>query len=224
MKRLVPVLLAMSLCLAVLAGCGEDEKKPDARQSATPTASSSAEESSSPAGLTDTNFGSPAKGKVVRGKGYLYRMPAKWKSTEPRTGDTSIDTVAEEPNADDGFRDNMTVALQSAPAGSTLDELEESVAGQLEKTVPDLDVQPRVVIKGVEALHYRGAATISGVKYFLDEYVAIDDKGKITVISFSFSPDLVSRKRTALANSVLATWIWREAAAASPPASASPSS
>ncbi|NYG60474.1 hypothetical protein BJ980_003397 [Nocardioides daedukensis] len=218
---LAPALAAV-LGLSLLGACGGDDE-PDAKKSASPSPSATAEPSASETALRDTDFGRPATGKTVKGKGYTYRMPKGWVKGTPLATDPSIDSVAEEADADDGFLDNITVAHQKAPAGSTLDELEASVASQLAKTVPDLDVQPRVVLDGVEALHYRGAAKVDSVRYFLEELVTIDDKGAITVITFSFSPELGATSRTKLVDSVLASWSWRATKAKAPKSSSSPS-
>ncbi|HEY9563495.1 MAG TPA: hypothetical protein VIR30_06975 [Nocardioides sp.] len=209
--------LAAVLGLSLLGACSGDDE-PDAKKSPSPSpsASATAEPSASETALRDTDFGRPATGKTVKGKGYTYRMPKGWVKGTPLDTDPSIDSVVEEADADDGFADNITVAHQKAPAGSTLDELEASVASQLDETVPKLDVQPRVVLDGVEALHYRGAAKVDSVRYFLEELVTIDDKGAITVITFSFSPELGATSRTKLVDSVLASWSWRAAKTKAP--------
>lgn len=210
MNRLAAAASAALLSLSLVSACGGDSD--DASSSASsPTPSSSESSSPSPTEttLTDTDFGAPAKGAKVKGDGYTYRMPATWKdiTADARTTVKQIDSAAGEASFDDGFRDTVNVSFDRAPGG-TLDELEASVPDQLAKVVKKLDLRPRVVIDGVEALHYRGMAHDGATKYFLVQFATIDEDGRITIITFSLSPGLKKADREKVVNPVLASWRW----------------
>lgn len=212
MNRLAAAATAALMSLALLAGCGGDDG--DAKESdpsSSPSAASptpTAEESQAPA---DTDFGAPAKGARVKGKDYTYRMPMAWKNMtqQARTVQKSIDSSAGEATFDDGFKDNVSVNFDKAP-GSTLDDLEASVPDQLAKNVKKLDMRPRVILDGVETLHYRGLFVSGASKYFLEQFTSIDEEARITIISFSFSPDLPKAERDQVVNGVLASWKWTD--------------
>ncbi|KRF13991.1 hypothetical protein ASG90_14425 [Nocardioides sp. Soil797] len=210
MKRLATAATAVLLSMALVTGCGDgddDSKKSEPSESPSSSASTpTAEESEPPA---DTDFGKPAKGALIKGDGYSYRMPAAWidMTKSARTVQKSIDSAAGEASFDDGFKDNVNVNFAKAP-GSTLDDLEASVPDQLAKQIKKLDIRPRVVLDGVETLHYRGQVVDGASKYYLEQFTTIDDDGRITIITFSFSPDLAKAERDIVVNGVLASWKW----------------
>ncbi|QIX27648.1 hypothetical protein ncot_14370 [Nocardioides sp. JQ2195] len=211
MHRRAPAATAALLSLALVTGCGggsdDDAKGSEPSESASSPASAPApEESETP---TDTDFGAPAKGPLVKGDGYTYRMPAAWVNStkQAKAVQKSIDSAAGEATFDDGFRDTVTVNFDRAP-GSTLDDLEASVPDQLSEQVKKLDMQPHVILEGVETLHYRGLVVDGPSKYYLEQFTNLDDDSRITIITFSFSPDLPKARRDSVVNGVLASWKW----------------
>lgn len=200
---------AVVLALGLLVSCGDDGDSPD---EATPsTSSSESSPTPTPTQEPDTDFGKPATGPLIKGTGYQFKAPQGWTNITKQAREVNklVDRVAGESESDDGFQDNVYVSFDSAP-GSTLDQLEASVPDQVSKSIKRLDVRPRVVLDGVEALHHRGRSTASPTDYFLDQFVTLDDDGLVTVITFSLSPDLPEKARNRTVDSVMATWKWRD--------------
>lgn len=216
MKHVASTTVATLLTLTLVTACGDDSadksagKDTDANSSASSSATPSASSDQPEDALTDTNFGAPAKGARIKGAGYTYRIPASWTdiTASAKGVQRSIDSAAGESVFTDGFRDTLTVNFDKAPGG-TLADLEASVPGQLARTVKKLVVQPHVAIQGVEAIHHRGRVTKGTTKYFLDQFVTIDEDGRITIITFSFSLELAKKLRDKTVDSVLASWRWK---------------
>ena len=209
-------LAALLLAVPTVASCGGDNSADPAlsgASDATPSAPESQDavsESASAEALTNTDFGAPAKGAKVEGKRYSYRIPTSWKAItkDAREVQKNIDTAAGEAQFSDGFQDSVNVTFDKTAAGTTQEELAASVPDQLDKLVKKLDVRANVVIDGVEFIHYRGRLVNGASKYFLDQFVSIDESGRITIVTFSFSPDLAVKPRQKVVDSVLATWAW----------------
>ncbi|KQY56241.1 hypothetical protein [Nocardioides sp. Root140] len=212
-KRPAAALAAVLLAAVALTGCGGDDGKDKASDDSSSSAPASEDPTDEPSEEpSTTDFGAPAKGDRVKGAGYTYRVPASWTGITKKAAqvDRTIDSAAGEKQFPDGFQDTVIVSFDKAEAGTGLDELEASVPDQVKKIVKKLEILPAVTIDEVAAIHYRGtvgkAAGTSA--YVLDQYVAIDEAGKITVISFSFSPGLARPAQQKLVSSVLASWKW----------------
>ena len=213
-------LAAVLLTIPVLASCGggEDSKGATSSEESTdtePTSTGMAEDGASgedttAAAPTDTDFGKPAKGAKIKGRGYTYRIPRSWspRTKAAKSVQKSIDTAAGESEASDGFEDNVLVNFDKAEADTTLEELAASVPDQLGKVVDKLDVRPDVVVDGRDFTHHRGRVVKGPSKYFLDQFVSINESGRITIVTFSFSPDLAKGPRVKVVNSVMASWKW----------------
>ncbi|MDT0202083.1 hypothetical protein [Nocardioides sp. AE5] len=209
MTRLARSMLVAVLGLVVLTGCGGEEA-PDPESEASPSATDASRPAPEEPTVTDTDFGAPADGAAIAGTGHAYRLPEGWGdiSETALALDVPVDSAAAEEKPTGGFQDNVTVLVQDVPAGTTLDDLEAAVPGQLLDLVPELEQHPRVVLEGHPALHHSGMATQDGTNFFLDEYVVLADT-TVTTITFSFSDWLAPEKRDAVANGVLASWQWK---------------
>jgi hypothetical protein len=157
----------------------------------------------------DTDLGPPATGPELVGDGYTFHAPEGWQDTTERSREVErqVDTAASAPVTGRGLAPNVNVGFDEVPGG-TLDTLEESIPGQLEEMAPDLEQLDRVVVDGVEMIHHRGAVALGGNRYVLEQLVALDDTGRITIVSFSFPRSSTQADRDAVVAPVLSSWRW----------------
>jgi len=173
---------------------------------------------SSSAPTTDTNSGTDsgtvqeptvagATGDTVTGDGYSYRVPEGWAVPDEDIPGFTPDSVAADMTDTDGFADNVNVVL--SPAGEVSNDLIESAGvDELEGAgATEVAVQPRVQVAGAESAHISARLSQGGTDYLIEQYYASHD-GQTYVVTFSFSDTVSTGDRTAVAESVLATWAW----------------
>jgi hypothetical protein len=211
MRRLIPGMLPLLLAAALLSGCGGDDGKDAGADASDETTSGSPTDpgSSSTSPPESTDFGAPATGVAVTGTGYSYRLPAGWVDTSKqlKARQKTVDSAGSAKPAAPGFVDNINVGFDSAP-GATLDQLQQTVPLQLSTLVKKVETLPLVGVDGVGAIHHRGPAELGDDKYFLEQFVTLDENGDITIITFSLGRDMPARERDRLVGSVMATWRW----------------
>lgn len=71
----------------------------------------------------------------------------------------------------------------------------------------DIVVDDRVTIAGSESAHLSGPLSAAGTSYFIKQYYPSHDS-QTYVVTFSFSEDTSQADRLAVADSVLASWVW----------------
>ncbi|MBD8870252.1 hypothetical protein [Nocardioides donggukensis] len=159
----------------------------------------------------DTDFGPPASGPELEGATYRYRAPEGWQDVTERTREMQpeVDTAASATWKERGFAPNLTVGYDDAPGGS-LDTLEASIPEQLAGMADRIEQLDHVVVDGVECLHHRGRVAVAGTRYFLEQFVTIDEDGRITIVSFTFPRGLDAAQREATTHPVLASWSWTD--------------
>jgi hypothetical protein len=200
MRRLARVATTLALAAAVLSGCGDDDAGNGDEVSSGPTSTPSDT-------LAETDWGEPATGPVIRGKGYTYRVPKTWGDVteQAKKMQGSVDTAAAEKGATDGFADNISVGYQAFDG--MLEDLRSTMATQLEILVAHLEVLPNVTMDGEESLHHRGPAASAGRKYFLEQFATLRD-GRIAIITFSIASSMPAKERDAMIASIMSSWKW----------------
>lgn len=191
---LLVVVLAASLALA---GCstGGASTTSDTSSAAEPSGGSSAEPSTT-----------SAAGATITGTGYTYVVPEGWGEADGSVASQS-DSLAGDLTDDDGFADNVNVIL--SPAGEvTPDQVESGGADELKNAgATDVTVRDRVNVAGSESAHLSAGFTSSGATYQIEQYY-LTNNGQTFVVTFSFSPTVSEADRDAVAQSILATWMW----------------
>lgn len=213
-RALTPALLS---CALVLTGCASDggqEDETDKPGSASTTTDPSSPSTEPTAGTTAAGAGAkPATGRSFSGKGYTFKAPEGWTDATRQAKDlNSLVEVAAAASPDDsGFATNMNVVVADSgvdePNAELLRQVSDAIKKRLSDLVPELRVNAQTEISGKPALHHQGAATKSGVEYYIDQYVAFDD-GKAFTITFSFGRDKTADQRAAVVGPVLAGWAW----------------
>jgi hypothetical protein len=189
MIRVLPRLTLVAATALVLAGC-----------------SITAPPSPDPETEAPTSDVAPATGDLITGDGYSYHVPDGW-GLPPQDLANGSDTLALDLTDDDGFSDNVNVLL--SPAGEiTPDQVEAAGPPELENSgATDVEVRPRVAIAGEESAHLAAIFTQGTATYQIDQYYPTHD-GQTYVVTFSFSQTVSQADREALAESVLASWVW----------------
>lgn len=193
----VSSLSALALAAAlVLTGCSASA--PTTETTATSSATSDAGQAPAPGGAT---------GETITGDGYTYRIPEGWAVPDEEIPGFTPDSVAADLDDTDGFADNVNVIL--SPAGEVSNDLIETAGvDELEGGgATEVTVNPRVQIAGTESAHLTAKLSQSGTDYLIEQYYLTQD-GQTYVVTFSFSDSVPASDRTALAESVLATWAW----------------
>lgn len=150
----------------------------------------------------------PATGESVSGTGYSFSAPEGW--TVP--GDLGaefegLDSIAANSQDADGFADNVNVVLSPAGALSAGDIEEASSAELTAAGATDVVTQDRIQVAGSEAAHLTATLSSQGADYVIEQYYVTNDD-QTYVVTFSFTVTVPEGERTALAESVLATWSW----------------
>jgi hypothetical protein len=202
-------LLPLLLTATLLVGCGGNDDTSGDDPSPDPSATASESPSATPALRSD--FGKPATGPRMKGKTYSYRLPKGWQDAtkQAKSRQEFVDTAGSEPTRTDGFVDNVNVGFESAP-GATLDQLEDSIPLQLGSLVKKVQMLPRVSLDGIDAIHHSGPAELGPDKYFLDQFITLEEDGTITIVTFSLSRGLAPKERNRLVDSVIASWHWTD--------------
>lgn len=210
-RALTPALLS---CALVVTGCGNSGDK-DASDK--PSGSSATTDASSGPtdGVTDAGAGAePATGRSFSGKGYSFKAPEGWRDATRSAKDLNklVEVAAAAAPDDSGFATNLNVVVADAgvdePNAQLLAQVSDAIKKRLSGLVPKLKVNPQTEVSGRPALHHEGAASKSGVNYYIDQYVAFDD-GNAFTITFSFGRDKTARQRAAVVGPVLAGWTWK---------------
>lgn len=208
MKRTL-ALTALALgTLLTVSGCSAPASSDDTEE---PTSSASAETGTETETETETETdapeAAPADGETLEGDGYSYAVPAGW--TVPGDGSDAFgtDTMAADTEDTDGFADNVNVVLSPAGAVSA-DQVETAGKTELESVgATEVTVQERLTVADSETAHLSASLGAEGVSYLVEQYYLTNDD-QTYVITFSFSDTVSDDDRTALADSVLATWTW----------------
>jgi hypothetical protein len=198
---LASVGLAAALSLG-LAGCfspspsAPSAASPDSGETTPPT-----QESAPPALAAD-----PAIGVILNGTGYSVNAPEGW--TVPADAPTAADIFAVSVPDAEGFYSTVNVLL--APANDdSADTREIRGVAYLEGLgATDVQIRPRVAIAGVESVHITADRTSSsGLDYRSEQYV-VTSSGLDYTVTFVFNVAAPQADREALAESVLASWMW----------------
>ena len=206
MKRTL-ALTALALgTLLTVSGCSAPASSDDTEE---PTSSASAETETGTETETETDApeAAPADGETLEGDGYSYAVPAGW-TVPGECGDAfGTDTMAADTEDTDGFADNVNVVLSPAGAVSA-DQVETAGKAELESVgATEVTVQERLTVADSETAHLSASLGAEGVSYLVEQYYLTNDD-QTYVITFSFSDTVSDDDRTALADSVLATWTW----------------
>jgi hypothetical protein len=149
----------------------------------------------------------PATGDLITGSGYSFNAPAGWTAPPDAAARADVYLINPEPDESD-FIDTMSV-LFGPENGDTPDEIEVNGVAYLEQVVGATEVQvgPRVLVAGSEALHFSALLTSSGISYWTEQYL-VTSAGIVFTVTFSFGEAVPQPDRESLAQSVLATWVW----------------
>lgn len=192
--RRIPALATASVVLALaLAGCSPATIGTD-----TPAASSTTAPSESAEATT---------GDRITGDGYSFIAPEGWGIPDGQAVPDGVDTAVADVTDTDGFADNINVVL--SPAGEVTNEQVETIGVQELETggATDVQVLERVTVAGVESSHLTALLASSGSEFRVDQYYPTN-AGQTYVVTFTFNDDVAEADRTALAQSVFATWEW----------------
>lgn len=202
------------LLAATLTGCGgDDEVAAGEKEKAAASSSASPEPLQSPSVA-------PAQGRTFEGKGYAFTAPKGWKdataSARQANKSIALAAAAQKPDAG-GFATNVNVivnpsGLDGDPGEGQLEQFSTTIADSpaLRRLVPKLKVNDPTEVAGQPALNHEGAASRSGVRYYMDQYIAFKD-GNAYTITFSFGRRTRPAERDRIAGSVLASWTWADA-------------
>jgi len=152
--RAILALLALYL-LAALGACGGQQASPtpgETGEPVGPTATASPQATAtpevSPAPAEDTTTPSPTRGSRTylsyesEANAFSINYPEEWEVSERESMPGTTVFVAPLQGEDDTFRENVTVVVQSLPAGtSTLDEFTELALSQGQEYIPQFTVR-----------------------------------------------------------------------------------
>jgi hypothetical protein len=149
----------------------------------------------------------PATGATITGDGYSYQVPEGWDVPEAPVPGFDPDSIALDHTDDDGFSDNVNVIL--SPAGAiTADQVESIGVSELEGVgATEVQVNDRISVAGAESAHLSALLSSNGTGYQIEQYYPTN-AGQTYVVTFSFSETVTQTDRVALAESVLASWVW----------------
>lgn len=168
----------------------------------TDTSSSCSASKSTPAPLSVT----AATGVLIAGTGYSFHAPAGWKLPKKAV---KADAYAISANADaKGVYDTVNVLLASATTDSH-DQEEQNGVDYLEQVQRATNVQvlPRILIASEESVHISSLGTHQGITQWDEQYL-VNHGGTAFTITFAFTETETQDARQAVAESVLASWIW----------------
>lgn len=209
--------IALSLALTgVLSGCGEDEKSPrGAATKSTPAApsTSASEAASASAEPEDRETADPAAGKQFEGQGFSFNAPKGWTDATAKAKELNslVELAAAAAPDDTGFATNVNVVVADAgveqPNEQQMQQISDAIEKRLTSLVPKLKVNGTTKVADQPALDHEGAATKSGVNYYIHQFVAFRE-GKAYTITFSFSRQHKPAQRQQVIDAVLASWSW----------------
>jgi len=148
-----------------------------------------------------------AKGPIINGTGYRYRVPKGWGPLNRDVPGFDFDSVAIDRNDRDAFTDNVNVIL--APAGTLTPEQAETAGRRELESVgaKNVTVHPRVTIAGGTSAHLAAGMSMNDNGYLIEQYYP-SAAGQTLVVTFSFSPDVSAAERTRVTQATLASWTW----------------
>lgn len=192
--NLTRAILAL-LLLAALAACGGQTASPEQSEPAESTATASSQAALPP---QDTPAPSPTRGSrtylsyASEANGYSIQYPEEWQVSEKESLPGTTTFVAPLQGQGDSFRENVSVVVQTLPAGATtLDEYTEMALAQGQTYIPlfvvresrstTLDGQPaqEVVYTGVQgerAMRSLGIWTLVNDRVYILTYTAEDQE------------------------------------------------
>ena len=204
---LLPALLGVALLLGGCGGSGTTAASSTATTSSAGSPSSPASSGSDPV-PAPTYTQKPAAGPKFSGKGYAFHTPQGWTDATKRAKklNAMVALAATDKPDSSGFATNVNVVVADAgvqqPSSAQLTEISQAIKKRLKSLVPRLRVDPTTSVDGAVALHHEGPATKSGVKYYIDQYVAFQD-GKAYTVTFSYGRTTSTKQRAKVSGSVL---------------------
>jgi hypothetical protein len=142
------------------------------------------------------------------GDGYGFDTLDGWTDATDRLRalQPTIDLAAVEPDAADGFADNVNVIV--SPWSGSLGALEKQAVTELDAVATDIRVQSRVTIGGTAAGHLTSRITFGKQSVGSDQYLALRD-GRAFLITFAVEASKSAQERQRIISAVLDSWVWR---------------
>lgn len=192
-----PLVTASTVLLLALTGCGSDSDGSKASKGSSDSSSSEKKDETA-----------PATGTKIEGTGYSFNAPEGW-DVPPNANGAQADSFAGDLTDQDGFADNVNVAL--SPSGAVTPEQIETVGVKELESVgaSDVTVGERAEIAGSESAHLSASMKVGEISYVVDQYYLTRDD-QTYVVTFSFSPDVSAADRATITDPTLASWTWSD--------------
>lgn len=176
------------------------------------TGAPSAESTSSASESAATTSPAPtsaAKGELISGTGYTYRVPKGWGRPPNNVPGFDPDSLAVDLRDNDGFTDNANVIL--SPVGEmTPARAEDAAENELTAAgAKDISVNDRITVTGSESAHVTAVMSINDKDYRIEQFY-LTDNDQTFVVTFSFSTSLTAGDRAKVTGATMASWAWTD--------------
>lgn len=193
------------LAVVALTSCSKSDST---AKDATSTSASASASSSAPASPT----AAPATGVEVKGTGYTYRLPQGWEdiTADLKKAQPGIDSGGRATPATPPFTANLNVLTTSSdikgkPTDAQLTALGKALKAEVAQISPDMASKPNTLLDGATALHQEGNAVSGPSKFFLVQYLAVND-GSNYSLTFAFPRSVSAGDRDKVASAVVASF------------------
>ncbi|HNI70197.1 MAG TPA: hypothetical protein PKX56_04915 [Marmoricola sp.] len=203
------VFIAFATGVLLLSGCTVSVgDKPDAKSSTSPSSVSSPTTDSGDSGV-DPADAAPA-GITISGTGFSFSAPKGWEDIKDQMG-AQFAAAARETGQSDGFADNVNV-IRSGSSGITMEQLKESVPGQLQGAGgKNIQIHDDVTIDGQTAAHATAEIPVnngSGIVAHTTQYYVITDDAEY-VITITSQGGFDDAKTKANVARIVSSWQWQ---------------